>query len=432
MSSQDTPKYTAFRYMSRFRCIGSECESSCCTGGWKIQVDREHYQKARKAMGSSPASRQEFDAKVERVSGPTRSDANYALVVLQDNGGCGFFTGGLCSLQSRHGADVLSDTCAVYPRSAALSGRRHELTGLASCPEVARQLLLHDDSMDLVQVGPDAFPRPIFHNQLPDHPEAPYVKFHDELRNLVLDLLSVPGYPLASRLFFVAYFANRTAPFLYRGVSTLDSERLLAEIERIHNADMLLALHQQFMQLEADPTFPSRVVLAMVAARISIPAFRQLLDQIILRYLGAEKHAQAMAGGSVEALVPDLVAAYMEQKAKWAPFEERVDRALTNLYKNYWAREWYASSPNLLMHSIQMTARIACVRFMLLGHPLLAEAEGASDEKKLELLERALVSTVQRFSRAFEHDAVFTKDFRERLSGANLISLAHAVCLARF
>lgn len=429
----DTPKYTAFRYMTRFQCIGPECESSCCTGGWKISIDREHYKKTRKAMGASPETRQEFDAKVVRADGPKRTDRNHALMVLQDNGSCGFFGADkLCSLQKRYGEGVLSDTCSLYPRAASLSGQRRELAGLASCPEVARQLLLHDDAMDLVEVSPDAFPRPIVHNNLSVHPDVPYVKYHDELRNLVIDLLSAQDFPLASRLFFVAYFGNRTQSFLYRGVSKLDEPRLLSEVERIHNADMLFELHQQFMQLVPDPQFPTRVVLAMLRSRSTIPDLRRLLATVLERYVGKEKRDLVMSGGQVESLGPELVSLYLREREKWQSWTPRIDRALTNLVKNYWVRDWYYTSPNLLMHSIQTTASIACVRFLLHGHPLLAEAEGASEEKTNELLERALVSTVQGFSRAFDHDAVFTKDFRERLNAANLMTLAHAACLARF
>ncbi|MEO8875895.1 MAG: flagellin lysine-N-methylase, partial [Polyangiaceae bacterium] len=153
------PAHTAFRYMARFQCIGAACETTCCKG-WEIQVDEPHYKKLKKTMARSEAERQKFDAGHRMVRGSDRSRGKFALVVLQPNGDCSYLqSDSLCSLQTTYGEEALSDTCAVYPRAVSQSGSRQELSGAVSCPEVARQLLLHEDAMDLVAADGGSFSR---------------------------------------------------------------------------------------------------------------------------------------------------------------------------------------------------------------------------------------------------------------------------------
>jgi lysine-N-methylase len=430
MSQSEPQSFHAFRYMTRFRCIGASCEASCCAGGWQIAVDREHFEKTKKRMQDSTAERQEFDAKLKPVKGPARSGAHYALVVLQNNGTCSFFDAdGLCSLHKRFGEDVLSDTCALYPRSPAISGKRRELTGMTSCPEVARQLLLHADAMELDEVPPSTFSRTNVHKQLPERPVQPYLRYHDELRSLVLQLLSEVQYPLRSRLFFVAYFGGRTQPFLQRDSAALDELRLEAELQRIQSPELLQALHQHFEQLPVDTQLPSRLVLTLAASRAGLGEFGRLLSAVIGTYAGVPDTREA---ASLQVQAPEMVRAYAERKAAWSEQSARIDGYLTNFAKNFWAREWYVQSPNLLAHQLQLLSHIAALRFLLHGHPKLTLALGQGLEEQQRALDEAVVDVVHRFSRAFEHDIPFRRRFQEQLIEGQLVSLAHAACLAGF
>ncbi|MFM2420348.1 MAG: hypothetical protein RL385_5071, partial [Pseudomonadota bacterium] len=105
---------------------------------------------------------------------------------------------------------------------------------------------------------------------------------------------------------------------------------------------------------------------------------------------------------------------------------------LSNYAKNYWAREWYFSSPNLLMHSVQLLLRMATIRFLLFGNPLLQAAVTLPGPERELSLSKAVVQTVQQFSRVFEHSPKFTLGLQERLASSNVVSLAHAICLAKF
>lgn len=433
MSKAAANTYTAFRYMKRFRCIGGDCESSCCSGGWNITIDREHYEKTRSAMSGSVATRQEFDANMRRVKTVARTHKDHALVVLQSNGDCTFLgTDRLCSLQKRYGEGVLSDTCTVYPRSVSRAGARLELAGVTSCPEVARQLLLHKDALELDVVEEETFDRPKERQVLPDHPQKPYARYHDELRNLMMDLLNDDTYPLSTRLCFTAYFAHRTLPFMQLDTNELDEGRLLLEVERIQDPDVRRDLHREFVDLPIAPAFSSRVVLALLRARSPVAGLRELVDAVVQEYSGGL--ATRLTPGQVpnDAEVREMVLSYERHKKVWAEYQPRIDGYLANYAKNYWALEWYVTSPDMLSHAVLLFARMATIRFLLLGHPLLVAAIDAPPADKERALDRAVVQTVQKFSRAFEHDVTFNVGLKEKLADSQLITLAHAACLACF
>jgi lysine-N-methylase len=417
--------------MTRFHCIGADCEATCCAGGWNIAVDKDHYEAAKRAMSTHPQTRQEFDSKVKRVKDPARKARNFALMVLQNDGSCSFFgPDRMCNLQQRYGEGVLPDTCSVYPRALAVSGGRKEQTGLTSCPEVARQLLLYEDAMDLVEVTPESLGRQLVLTSLEARPQKPYLRFHDELRNLMIDLLSDELYPLRSRLGFLAYFGYRTQGWLNRDSKEIDDNRLLVEVDRIQDPGLRAELHKQFSALDIDPVFATRMVYTLVKARSKVSGFDALLHDVLQNYCPPDAKADAQSADA--APVQAMLQGYLKQKEHWAPFASRIDRYFANYAKNYWAREWYVGSPDLLTHTIQLLVRIAVLRFLVLGHPKLIAAANAPEPERALALDQAAVHAVHTFSRAFEHDGQFTNHLKQQLAAANLISLAHASCLTSF
>jgi lysine-N-methylase len=423
MTAAGSPNHTAFRYMTRFECSGSACGDSCCRGGWQIHVDQPHYKKLRDAMDATPALRREFDESVRRVKDSTRSRGKFALHVLDQNGACKLLRpDGLCSVHARWGESHLSDTCAIYPRVVSRTAGRFELGGSLSCPEVARQVLLHDDALELVVAPPSVFARPIVFQELGDHPAAPYLRFHDELKNLAVDLLGDARFPLKSRLGFVAWFANRVGAFLDAKSTTLDEARLGAELEIILDPSMRTELDQRFGAIAPDTTLGAKVAVPLLAAGTrnnGTEGLRRLLDGALVTYVGSGEHDAAAAAAGYAAARTRLAAD--------APF---IDAILANYARHYWLREWYTTSPSLLAHHLKLLVRLAAIRFVALGQPGLADAP--SPDVRRERLAAALVDTVQKFARVFEHDREFTRVLQAELAGAGMITLAHATCLASF
>src|SRR5262249_27863002 len=145
------------RYMTRFGCLGAACEDTCCRR-WDIPVDRRHYELLHERL-TDPDDRAKLAAGVKRLPG---EDPNrYALIVVrEDDGCCHFLTADrLCSIHARFGEPLLPDICSSYPRRIGRIDERVELMGEISCPEVARQVLLREDALDMLGAEPELFGR---------------------------------------------------------------------------------------------------------------------------------------------------------------------------------------------------------------------------------------------------------------------------------
>lgn len=428
--SEHTVRFSAFKHMTRFRCIAAACEESCCSQ-WQITVEREYVTQLERTLGQSASGRRELAAGLALVPEPARDARKHALLVLQESGSCSFLSpGSLCTLQQRFGESMLSDTCAMYPRVVNLTGERREMVGALSCPEVARELLLKSDAMDLVEVPADAFARPWVRHKVEDHPQDPYTRYHDELRNLMFDLLSEPQLPLSTRLSSLAYFANRTRPFLYRGVEQLDEERLLFEIERIQSGNIRTELHRQFAQLATDAITPARVAVALLWPPTQLGRLQPLVRAVFARYTqGEELDAEPVTSARV---VETVVESYLAERQRWSVHADRIDAYLTNYAKSYLAQNWYGDTPDLLVHITKLLVHLVLLRFLLHGHPTLADASACERTDRELALDRAIVETVVRFSRPFQHDRPRVEKVQAALGEAGLISLAHAINFAAF
>jgi lysine-N-methylase len=415
-------EYIAPNYLARFQCIGAACEESCCTG-WQVAFDADHYQKLKRRMGGSPEERAEFEDKVHPVAEAQRRPGQYALVVLDDRRDCTFFDcDRLCSLQKRYGSEVLSDTCANYPRNVALVGTRVELTAKVSCPEIARKLLLAPDAMALSPVPASILERGAVNRSLNTDATELYDRALDVVRATALDLLGDARYPFGSRLAFVGCLADELGPVLYRGAPDSGERRMLEVMGRARSNEMKNFIHREFSAVEVPDGFAKSIVLRVLSSRMGAGTgtFGRLVHSIF-----------GDAGVAFVALVDEELAgravdAYQQGKRRCAPFAPRVDTYFANYAMNYFLQDWYTSAPNVAAHMQNLLLRVAIIRFLLLCHPTLA---GESlDEKTLD---RVAVEVFYKFSRGVEHNeqflAAIEKDFGERAAG-----IAHAMFLAKF
>lgn len=416
-------KHIGLRYMTRFACTGAECEDNCCTG-WQVPVDEQHYAALRVALERSPDERAEFQRSLKLSDRPTV----HALMVLRPDQTCSFLDGErLCSLQRRFGEPLLPDTCAIYPRSIGKVGERWELAGAVSCPEVARLALLADDATDLIDIDPALVGRPHTQKILTGDETPPYARHFDDVRATAFQLLARTSYPIASRLFFVAYFAHQTASFFHRNVGVLDEQRLAAQIDLIERPSTRAELHKQFSAVPPNGPFALTVILEVLRARYGTacpPAFRKVVDEVLGGY--AVDGAVSTSGDAVKIDRPLLWAAFERRRAeRTAMFGERLELYAENFCKNSWIKDWYLKSPSLAAHTQGMLVRLAIVRFLLLGHPAAAAAASPAD------LDRLAVRVFYTFSRAIEHETGFARDIERVLEEQKMQTLAHSVALLK-
>jgi lysine-N-methylase len=126
------------QYAKQFRCIGSDCEDTCCHG-LDVVIDKPAYQKLRSLPGFQPQVNEHF---VVLDNHPTESQ--YARIKFTSSCTCPFLSADrMCGIQQAHGAYFLPDVCAGYPRVTQRIDGLSETALLLSCPEAARLVLLN-------------------------------------------------------------------------------------------------------------------------------------------------------------------------------------------------------------------------------------------------------------------------------------------------
>ncbi len=140
--SMTQTRYAMPRYMQQFQCIGSACEDTCCAW-WGISVDKGTYDRYRGI--ADRAERERILSQLELKPGGHAKD--YASFKMNPGtGGCSMLSGGLCTIQARHGEQYLSGTCSTYPRKVNEQEGAIEISAQLSCPEAARLALLREDA----------------------------------------------------------------------------------------------------------------------------------------------------------------------------------------------------------------------------------------------------------------------------------------------
>ncbi|MBC7550942.1 MAG: flagellin lysine-N-methylase, partial [Cellulomonas sp.] len=223
-------------HMTRFQCLGGACEDTCCIA-WEVPVSPPDQARLRGALGTARA-----DQLVTQV--PDGRGGMLTVLRKLPDGACPELDGDhLCRLHARHGEPALPDTCATYPRMIRRLDDRLELTGLMSCPEVARLVLLADDGA-LVPTGAAVFGRATPQSRLGRAGAPPYFAMFATVRDAPPDLCAArsTAYSSASPLYFAAELVARISPFFHRGATVAEPERLASELAEIRQPDVQAAL----------------------------------------------------------------------------------------------------------------------------------------------------------------------------------------------
>lgn len=201
------------KYADSFRCIGSDCEDTCCQG-WTVPIDRATWEKYQ-SLPESPLRvlplRVLIAANVVRdaecANTEAESEAAFAKIRMNGANQCPMLTEEhLCRIQAELGEDLLSHACATYPRIVHSLGGVEEKALSLSCPEAARLVLLTPNLLADAEYsepagGVSASPAAEAATALPPH--------FWPIRAVVLKLVANRLYPLWQRLFLMDILCRR-------------------------------------------------------------------------------------------------------------------------------------------------------------------------------------------------------------------------------
>lgn len=388
------------RYVSRFSCIGPECEDNCCTG-WRVTIDKKTFNAYRQTKDPELVALLAENVKRQRSQA---SDANYARIELKaDTKVCPLMEERLCAVQKKMGESYLSDTCFSYPRYSRNFGGQYEQALWLSCPEAARQALLEADAFEFIEgmatvrVNTVAEVKP---------KQGIPLELMNEVRIFCLKLMRTEGLELWQKLAVLGVFCesltntlakagHAALPSLLDGFTAMVEQGLvldaLAEMQSNHSVQALV--FSAFWQRKKNAT---------------VSAVQNKVFEAVVKGLGADAET-----GQVT--TEQLVDCYSRGVTR---LPEAL-QAAPHLLEHYLLNEmfcdlfpFHGASP--YQNYLQLVSRFGLLRLMLAAQ---CNTNGPLPDAAV------LVQTVQVHCRRFQHDVNFAAQVNQVLNNSGWAKL---------
>ena len=401
-------------YAQQFRCVGSECPDTCCSG-WRVDVDKTTFKKI-KALGDEAASRP--IKKYFKVN-PNGDSLRYAYIEMEANGNCPALNEErLCAIQSEVGEDYLSKTCQFYPRQFADVGETVEMHLYLSCPEAAR-LCLHSDavlqyeSMDLTTPKGKPLPSVGGFSTKPNKPLPPKAFMFWQLRELIYELSANPSVSIWELVLLIGFLCEKLQHYF-----ASEKEPNVQQIE-------LLVLQSKLVAL--DGSFHSNVKQILPEERVL--GLRALYMQVM-----TNEHIQIAGFKNKDFL--DLVAQafdgynlFMDNKGLsdnlvWSEVNADIEKTLRNYLRNEVGLQVFPrlQDADMLTQWRKIVIKLSLVSFYLNGLRMFHGDEFSFDH---------CILMVQKFSKAISHNAAFLPRIDSLMTKAGIDGVAGLGILAR-
>ncbi len=394
------PASLTYRYMQRFRCLGPACDDSCCTAGWRIDVEPERYRRLRLLVHLDPVSQQRLASGFPQAP-PNPVSRDKMTIHLDDSGACPFLEpDGWCWIHRRWGEEQLGDACALYPRHLRNIGDETVLSGSLSCPEIARLVLLADDALEAAEWSPGETVRERGVDTIAFDAGDPYHQWRQTIRHMVATLLQGEE-PILFRLYRLLSFSVASRSFFYRGTLRFSAGRLTDLFDRFRDVDYTGRLQEKFSSLQVEASDAFVVVQAILTARQALPHYRRFAD-----LLGSIE--KSYEGDGYQANRPD----FRQLMNLYAVRREQITTHTTVSLDHYFARyarflwldQFYGAWPNLAEYVYRVLLRMAMARFLFFSHPALHDrSRGLTQER----VEQILINVIQPLSRTIDNHPQF-------------------------
>jgi lysine-N-methylase len=395
------------QYAKAFRCIGSECEDTCCHG-MDVVIDKATYQKYEALPRFQPLL-QHF---VLIANHPT--DSQHARIQLTPSYTCPFLSAErLCGIQKEHGSEYLADICTSYPRVTRRIDGLMEKALLLSCPEAARLVLLSPQLMEPDRsVTGDRSPYYRFF-QMDENVAKTSDNGHQylwEIRSLTLVLLQDRTYPLWQRLFLLGMFCKRL-----KDIASARQMGLVPKVLREY-AEIIVEgkLRSSMDDIPAQTTLQLRAVLEVIHRHLEL----QLNDPSHIRFRECVQDFLKGIRYEPSSPIENLIPFYAEAHARhYEPFFQARPLLLENYLVNYVFRTRFPFGVNPQgepndpqTEYLLMGIQYAAIKGLLIG---------MAGHYQEAFTEEHVVKLVQSFSKAVEHCQKFLEAINMDLANAS-------------
>jgi len=391
LEAEDVRKVRQTKSFDRFRCIGADCEDTCCVG-WGIVVDQETYDKYQNLPAHRIANKT-LSSLVE-INPARTSTGDYATLRLE-GARCPALHEDLCSIQQTLGEPYIPDLCSKYPRVLNVVGGAVEKSLHLSCPEAARLVLNDPEGMAFQERMEERLPhRSNSLSLVADDPDDLLY----QVRTLLIEVIQDRSLLRWQRIVSLGFAIDRLA-----GV---DMAHAIPVLEDFLRGLRRGSFDEAFKSLKADPAFQLETVLDLVVARIGT-------DYTAPRFLECYKEFMHGLAWTPKSSMEELTARYsLSSRGYFLSFDQRHEHLFENYLVNYIFRTVFPyrsrlpeqnfaidSSRASMRHSFVLLAvHYAIIRTLLIGMAALHK-ENLNVEHAAKL--------VQSYSKAFLHSSSF-------------------------
>ena len=396
-------------YMQQFRCIGPECEDSCCTASWRIDLDRETFHDYKATRHPDLVLLMADGLKRNRG----KSGSQYGQIRVQPGAAfCPMRTeDSLCKVQSCLGEDALSDTCFTYPRYTSSFNNVLQQAATLSCPAAAALALASPMAMHWREV-PGVVRESSLKTMYAEHPQAVQQAVQD-VHYLCVQLLLEPELELWQALAVVGLLCQQLTPLAKQGMPLDKVLALTAGIRALLESGQLLD--------DLSATIGDAEAQGQVAATVLLLGRNRLREQRHPRFAAVMARFRKALGESVD----EVAQHYPMAASNW---QQRADAAslahgLRNYLANYMLLTRFPFDQN---DSAEDAYTVLVTLFVVMRALFVALAEDAG-EARLE----DMVQAVQTFDRVCRHDEKFIRQLAEAFANTGYRSLSRLYPLLR-
>lgn len=391
------------QYMKNFKCIGSTCEDTCCSG-WNIPIDEKTYKKYKKIKNLK--YKKLISSSIKRVKSVT--NGTIEKIVIEKDCSCPFLNEDkLCNIQLDFGENYLSNTCKKYPRINNVVDLNIEQSGSMSCPEIARLALLNKNPMEFDQLEICAqlttYDKKIKTENSLNH-------YFWNLRIFTIEVLQKRKYNLYERLFILGIFYEALTKIIqlgnYDNISSLiDTYRLL-----LNNGEQV---KKELSNFEVDTNQKYKIIKDIILpddTGVNSKRFLECLNE-------AMAYFESNNNNEINNIDKKYLNAYENYLKIFIQKEEY-------LFENYLVNHVFNSLfpydlKNVYDSYIMLVIRFSLIKVILVGM--------AGFQKELTIDQT--LKLIQSFSKTLEHNNLYIEKILEYLKKHNITSLTFMVTL---
>ncbi|GEM_PF-542630 len=311
-------------YVSKFNCITSECNDTCCCG-WRVMVDEDSYMKYQELLNSESPNL--FEGTITNECTIPVNGSSAEIIMLPGNI-CPFLNKRkMCSIQEIYGESYISVTCSIFPRIYNLVNGQLELVLDMSCPHAANLALSNPSSMrfevrhlsDIIRINKI----PTLNLSDTAYPDSVYSYF-GYVRTFILELLQNRNYCFENRLVILGRFCDDL------NLSTNPSNEQVLE---------LISEYRHFVDTDGFGSFIKSIPdqpAAFLKTLTNLIEYQIKTSDISKRFTDLFELFKKGLNYSVQNSDESLYATYSETKSKYyMPFMKEKDYIFENYYTNY-------------------------------------------------------------------------------------------------